>query len=92
MLGFTAVAVAGILVGTHLVRYVSQRMLKQAFAIFLVIMGTFILVKNRKVFATHSVIPQERAQRASVGTYRAKHVAGYGAGKVGPDIRYAHAG
>ena len=48
--GFTAMAVAGILVGTHLVRYVSQRALKQAFAIFLVLMGTFILVKNRKAF------------------------------------------
>jgi len=48
--GFTAVAVLGILAGTYLVRYVSQRALKQAFAIFLVLMGTFILVKNRKVF------------------------------------------
>jgi hypothetical protein len=40
--------------------------LKQAFAIFLVVMGTFILVKNRKVFApppAHSVIPPERAAR-----------------------------
>ena len=49
--GFTAVAVSGILAGTYLVRYVSQRALKQAFAIFLILMGTFILVKNRKVFA-----------------------------------------
>lgn len=49
--GFTAVAVLGILVGTYLVRYVSQRALKQAFAIFLILMGTFILVKNRKAFA-----------------------------------------
>ena len=66
MVGFTAVAVGGILVGTHLVRYVSQRVLKQTFAIFLVVMGTFILVKNRKVFApppAHSVIPPERAAR-----------------------------
>ena len=49
--GFTAVAVGGILVGTYLVRYVSQRALKQAFALFLVLMGTFILVKNRNAFA-----------------------------------------
>lgn len=51
MLGFTTVAVAGILVGTYLVRFVSQRALKQAFAAFLVVMGTFILVKNRHDFA-----------------------------------------
>ena len=50
MLGFTAVAVAGILVGTYLVRFVSQRALKQAFAVFLVVMGTFILAKNRHAF------------------------------------------
>ena len=49
--GFTAIAVLGILTGTYLVRYVSPRALKQAFAIFLLLMGTFILVKNRKAFA-----------------------------------------
>ena len=48
--GFTAVAVFGILAGTYLVRFVSQRTLKQAFAVFLIVMGTFILIKNRKVF------------------------------------------
>lgn len=48
--GFTAIAVLGILAGTYFVRYVSQRALKQAFAVFLVIMGTLILVQNRKVF------------------------------------------
>jgi len=50
MFGFTAVAVAGILAGTWLVRFVSQRALKQAFAVFLIAMGAFILVKNRQVF------------------------------------------
>jgi uncharacterized membrane protein YfcA len=49
--GFAGVAVLGILAGTYLVRYVSQRALKQAFAIFLLLMGTFILVKNRKAFS-----------------------------------------
>ncbi|MDB4915638.1 MAG: hypothetical protein JWM95_3282 [Gemmatimonadetes bacterium] len=48
--GFTTMAVAGILVGTYLVRFVSQRALKQAFAVFLIAMGTFILVKNRAAF------------------------------------------
>lgn len=51
VLGFTAIAVLGILVGTHLVRYVSQRALKQAFSVFLIVMGTFILVQNRNVFS-----------------------------------------
>jgi len=50
VLGFTAIAVLGILAGTYLVRYVSQRALKQAFSVFLVVMGTFILVQNRKAF------------------------------------------
>jgi uncharacterized protein len=50
MAGFAAVAVAGIVAGTYLVRFVSQRALKQAFAAFLIVMGTFILYKNREVF------------------------------------------
>jgi uncharacterized protein len=51
VLGFTAVAVLGILVGTYLVRYVSQRALKQAFSAFLIVMGIFILVQNRHAFS-----------------------------------------
>lgn len=50
MAGFTAVAVAGIVVGMRLMRFVSQRALKRAFAVFLVVIGTFILYKNREVF------------------------------------------
>ncbi len=49
MARFTAVAVVGILLGTHLVRYVSQSALKRAFAVFLVVMGSFILYQNRGV-------------------------------------------
>lgn len=52
MLGFTAVAVCGILVGTYFVRYVSQSALKQSFAVFLVVMGTFMLYRNRGAFQT----------------------------------------
>ena len=59
VLGFTAIAVLGILAGTHLVRYVSQRALKQAFSVFLIVMGTFILVQNRKAF-TRSPAPASR--------------------------------
>lgn len=51
---FTAVAVAGILAGTYLARYVPQRALKQAFALFLVVMGSFMLYKNRSVFMLHA--------------------------------------
>jgi uncharacterized membrane protein YfcA len=47
---FTFIAVLGILAGTYLVRFVSQRALKQAFSVFLIVMGTFILVQNRKAF------------------------------------------
>jgi uncharacterized protein len=50
MASFTVVAVAGILAGTYLVRFVSQRALKQAFAVFLIVMGSFILYRNRTVF------------------------------------------
>ena len=56
MAGFTAVAVAGILAGTWGVRFVSQRVLKQAFALFLVVMGTFMLYRNRAVFLPHSAL------------------------------------
>lgn len=44
---FTLVAIAGILAGSHLVRYVSQEALRRSFAAFLLVMGVFILVQNR---------------------------------------------
>ena len=56
---FTIITVAGILVGTWLVRFVSPTVLKQAFAVFLLCMGTFILVKNRAVFASTAVTSTE---------------------------------
>lgn len=43
---FTAIAVAGILVGTRLVRHVPQETLRRAFAIFLVLMGALVLYQN----------------------------------------------
>ena len=60
VLSFIGVAVIGILVGTSLARRVPQRALKQAFAVFLVVMGTFILVQNRHVFMTGSTTPASR--------------------------------
>ncbi|MEW6637695.1 MAG: sulfite exporter TauE/SafE family protein [Actinomycetota bacterium] len=44
---FTAVAIAGSFGGTYLVRFVPQEMLKRAFAVFLILMGAFILYQNR---------------------------------------------
>lgn len=46
---FTAVSVAGIVVGARVVRRVSQSALRRAFAVFLVVMGGFILFQNRSV-------------------------------------------
>ena len=41
---FTTCSIIGILIGTRLVSYVPQKILKKSFAVFLVIMGIFILV------------------------------------------------
>jgi uncharacterized protein len=49
MAGFAAIAVAGILLGAWLVRFVPQHALQRSFAIFLVVMGGFILYQNRGV-------------------------------------------
>ena len=49
---FTAVAIAGILAGTYLVRFVSQSALRRAFAAFLIVTGCFMLYQNRAVFSS----------------------------------------
>ncbi|HSL00384.1 MAG TPA: sulfite exporter TauE/SafE family protein [Rubrobacteraceae bacterium] len=46
---FTAAAIVGSLGGTYVMRYVPQGVLKKAFALFLVVMGVFILYQNRGV-------------------------------------------
>src|SRR5690606_2275900 len=46
--GFTLLAVGGILLGIWLTRFVSAAGLKRAFAVLLVLMGAFILYKNRE--------------------------------------------
>lgn len=48
---FTAIAIGGILVGTYLVRFVSQQALKRSFAVFLLVMAGVILYQNRGVFS-----------------------------------------
>ena len=62
---FTTIAVAGILVGTWGSRFVSQRALKQGFALFLVVMGSFMLYRNRAVFQTESRTSQATPSRAT---------------------------
>ncbi len=52
---FTSVAVVGILLGSYMVRYVSQAMLRRAFAIFLVVMGVFILYQNSRPAITGAI-------------------------------------
>lgn len=47
VIAFTSVAALGIVAGTRVVRYVSQAALKQVFAVFLLLMGTFIFYRNR---------------------------------------------
>jgi uncharacterized membrane protein YfcA len=47
---FTAVAIGGILAGTWLARFISQRALRRAFAVFLLAVGALILVQNRAIF------------------------------------------
>lgn len=46
---FMAVAIAGILVGSTLVRFVPPHTLRRSFAVFLVLMGVFILYQHRAV-------------------------------------------
>ncbi len=48
---FTAIAGAGILVGAALVRRVPATSLKRAFAVFVLLMGVFILYQNRSAFS-----------------------------------------
>lgn len=49
--GFTAVAVAGILAGTYLIRFVSPDALQRAFAVFLLVVGGLVLYQNRQVLS-----------------------------------------
>ena len=48
---FGGVAMCGIVLGSWLVRFVSTAALRRAFAIFLVVIGIFVLYQNRGVFA-----------------------------------------
>lgn len=58
---FTGVAIVGILLGTWLVRFVPQHALQRAFAVFLVVMGGFILYQNRGVVLPAGPVEAEAA-------------------------------
>lgn len=47
---FTAAAIAGSVGGTYLVRFIPSGALRKGFAVFLVLMGAFILFENRGAF------------------------------------------
>lgn len=51
---FTAVAIAGIIAGTWLVRFVSAAALKRAFAVFLLLIGGFVLYRNQAELAGYA--------------------------------------
>lgn len=48
---FSLLAIVGIQVGSRLVKHVTQRALKRGFAIFLVVMGVFMMLKETGVLA-----------------------------------------
>lgn len=50
ILGFAGVASIAIVAGAYLVRFVSPDVLRRSFAVFLVVMGLFILYQNRDIF------------------------------------------
>lgn len=54
---FTGVAIAGILAGTFLVRYVSAASLKRGFAVFLLAVSGMMLYQNRAVLTDIAVAP-----------------------------------
>jgi uncharacterized membrane protein YfcA len=47
MVLFAALAVVGSFAGGYLLRFVPERVLRESFAVFLIVMGTFILYENR---------------------------------------------
>lgn len=64
--GFTVLAVGGILVGTWAARFITPRALKRAFSVFLLVMGVFILFKNRTVFLQASAAPAAASRAHTV--------------------------
>lgn len=53
---FTAVAISGLVAGTHLVGFVSPASLRRGFAVLLMCVGTFVLVQNRRVLVDAATV------------------------------------
>ncbi|PIK16413.1 sulfite exporter TauE/SafE family protein [Halobacteriovorax sp. JY17] len=51
---FSSCSIVGIFIGSYLVRFISQNTLKKGFAIFLILMGLFILYKNKETLISKS--------------------------------------
>lgn len=66
LIKFTLASGVGILVGTYLVKFVPQKMLKKAFAVFLIIMGVFILYKNKETLISYEQHPEVRASQVLI--------------------------
>jgi uncharacterized membrane protein YfcA len=68
---FTGVAIAGILAGTYLVRFVSAAALKRGFAMFLLAVGGLMLYQNRGGFTgSASQEPVGEVSAPSTGVHR----------------------
>jgi hypothetical protein len=65
---FTAVAVAGILAGTYLVRLVSADALRRAFAVFLLVMGGLVFYQNRHVLTRSGELEPSATRADANGT------------------------
>lgn len=63
---FTALAVAGVFIGSSMVRYVSQSVLKRTFAVFLIAVAGFILLQNAPFHRRPAGAVQESHPRSSV--------------------------
>jgi len=50
IVSFTAIAIVGIWIGAHVVQFVSQKTLRRAFSVLLIVMAIAILYQNRAVF------------------------------------------
>lgn len=53
---FTLLSIGGVFIGAALAQKVPQKRLKKIFAVFLIVMGFFILYKNRSVFAKSKAV------------------------------------
>jgi uncharacterized membrane protein YfcA len=53
---FTAVAIGGLVAGTHLVGFVSPAALRRGFAVLLMCVGTFVLAQNRRVLVDAATV------------------------------------